>query len=481
MGVIVKHLKQLKNGRWQYRRVWPSDTRKALPNLTLEVKKTFPEGASREAAIRWGLEQDRKADALIAKVRSGALELETDEKTVEAVVKWFNERRGHFDDVVVSSWSKDDLGRPIEITETNRDLERSAILERAERRSGVAPDGSPKSLTREEELQLEALKTDTAPSVSMTINRAFDFYVERHLGGREDKATEAAREQSLEHFGDIPLERVTRASVSDWTQALARRRGQSAATIRRRIGALKAVFNFAKDQGRFSGDNPLANLKPPKFAEAPLERMPFHRVHLEAIETHLSGPRIRDETRDLVGLLQFTGCRPSEIGGLKVEDLQLQGNVPYAVVRWTPDRRLKTVQSNRRVPLLGAALEGAREAAKRQGSGWLFPSLAPSSGELNDNPLMSARVNKLIRRAGIFKTPRLVAYSFRHTMAEALDRAGIGQVVRDRVLGKQKADRYGANELPVTDALSAMKKALPLLGEIDVVEYTEDEPKVDCN
>jgi integrase len=478
MGVTVKHLKLLEDGRWQYRRVWPQDVRKAVPDLTSEVKKKFDEGTTKAAALRWSLDQDQKADALIAKVRSGAADIEREEQTTETVIRWFNQNRDEWDKAITTSWAQDRFGTPIEVETTQRDYERDLILDAAMKREGTAPDGNPKQLTLEEDLKLTALKTNEPPSIRMTLSRAFDFYVERHLGNREDKATETARQQALDHFGDIPLDRITRAMASDWAHYLAKSRSQGAATIKKRIGSLKAVINFAKDQGRYTGDNEFARLQPPKHAKAPEDRLPFHTSHLAAIGRHLEAPRVRQETKDLVWLLQLTGCRPSEIGGLKAEDLNLTANIPYAYVRWTPDKRTKTVQSKRRVPLLGPALEAARRAKKRHPSGWLFPTLAPKSGEANDNPRMSARINKTIRASGIHKTGRLVAYSFRHTMAEALDRAGVGQVVRDRVLGKQKADRYGANELPLEDALAAMEAALPLLGNIDAIEYSAEELKI---
>ena len=478
MGVMVKHLKQLKDGRWQYRRVWPAEVRDAVEGLTGEVKRKFPEGTTKTAAIRWALDQDQKADALIAKVRAGGADIEREEQTIETVARWFNQSRDDWDKPLVSSWSEDDYGQPIEVETTNRDIERDRILEGALKREGAAPDGYPRSLTLEEDLKLTTLKTNEPPSVRMTINRAFDFYVEHHLGNRDDKATETARQQALDHFGDIPLDRITRAMASDWTHFLAKSRDQGAATIKKRIGSLKAVINFAKDQGRYTGDNPLSRLQPPKHAKASQDRLPFHTTHLDAITEHLEGPRVQEETKDLVWLLQFTGCRPSEIGGLKAEDINLTDNIPYIYVRWTPDKRTKTIQSKRRVPLLGPALEAARRAKLRHSSGWLFPTLAPKTGKANDNPRMSARINKTIRAAGIHKTTRLVAYSFRHTMAEALDRAGVGQVVRDRVLGKQKLDRYGANELPLEEALAALELAVPLLGGVDTIEYTAEELKI---
>lgn len=475
MGVLVKHLKQLKDGRWQYRRVWPKDVREAVKDLSLEVKKTFPTGTNRDAAIGWALEQDRKADALIAKARSGALEIEQTEATYEAVAKWFHENRDRLDEVVLSYAGEDEHGDGIEVDETERDFERERILLEATKREGESPRGGPRSLTLEEQLQLDALRSDSPPSITMTIGRAFDFYVERQLGGRRTKAADAARLQALEYLGDIPLDRLTRWMASDWTHYLATKRAQKAATIQKRVGTVKAVINFAKEHGRFSGENPFSRLQPPKQAKPSVERLPFHRRHIEAILKHTEGSRVLEETKDIIELLLYTGCRPSEIGGLTAGDLSLNGEIPYVIVRWTPDRRLKTAQSKRRVPLLGEALNAASRALERQQSGWLFPAVAPKSGEANDNPLLSARINKHIRAAGVHKTPRLVAYSFRHTMAEALDRASVGQVVRDRVLGKQKADGYGANELPVSEAKAALEAAIPLLGHIDEVEYTQAE------
>lgn len=475
MGVLVKHLKQLRDGRWQYRRVWPKDVKSAVPDLTNELKRTFSVGTSRDEAIRWTLERDRNADALIAKVRSGAVDVEREEVAHEAVSRWFHEHRDRLDEVVSSYWTEADDGQPIEVEETARDFEVERVLQEAAKRSGAAPDGSPRSFTLEEQLKLHALHSDAPPSIRMTINRAFDFYIERQLGGRKDKATEAARRQAIEYIGDIPLDRITRRMASDWTHDLESSRGQGAEAIRKRIGSMKAVINFARDQGRFDGENPFSRLQPPKQAKQTQERLPFHTRHLDAIQDYVMRARIKEETRDLVSLLLYTGCRPSEIGGLKLEDLSIDGPLPYLLVRWTPDRRLKTAQSKRRIPLLGLAFDAAVKASGRHDGGWLFPSVAPKSGEANNNPNLSARVNKVIRSAGVQKTPRLVTYSFRHTMAEALDRANVGQVIRDRVLGKQKADRYGANELPLELAKDALEAAIPLLGHVDEVEFTKEE------
>lgn len=106
------------------------------------------------------------------------------------------------------------------------------------------------------------------------------------------------------------------------------------------------------DHGMIEGENPFARLKVPKAAKKSTERKPFHKTHLEAIQYHLNNSKTSEETADVVRLLAFTGCRPGEIAGLRVQDVVLSGSIPYLYVRWTENVRLKNKQSTRRVPLV---------------------------------------------------------------------------------------------------------------------------------
>jgi integrase len=474
MRVILRYLKRLPNGKFQYRRVWPQDVRAAVADLPREKKKTFssPNGTEDEA-IKIALRLNNEFEALVARVRRG-LEAEASAwRTDEKVRRWYEENRESLQEVVVSSEITDDYGYPAEEEVTAGELLADSILDQAAKREGVGTDGHPERLTREEAVKVSALYSGKLPEPRLTVRDAYELYIEKHFGGRSNKATDAAFEQFHEFAGNVPLTSVSRRTVHDWMDWLMTTRSQAAATIKRRIGTMKAIFNFVADRELYVGKNPFERMKAPSVAKAPEERLPFHRSHLEAIDAYLKASnRVRPKTRHLVALLKFTGCRPSEIGGLKVEDLSLGGPIPYALVRWTAERRLKTFQSQRRVPLIGEAMQAAEALADARKSGWLFPSLAPKDGSGNENPALSTRVNKVIRAAGVPKSRALVAYSFRHTMIEALDQVpSISFKVRERTVGRGNTDQYGAKEQPLEVTLEAMSAAIPLLGRVDDVMY----------
>ena len=63
-----------------------------------------------------------------------------------------------------------------------------------------------------------------------------------------------------------------------------------------------------------------------------------------------------NDVRHLVALISDTGVRLSEATGLKISDLKVDGPTPCVHITPNPIRRLKTKQSERLVPLIGASL-----------------------------------------------------------------------------------------------------------------------------
>ena len=470
MGIILKNLKLLPNGKYQYRRVWPADVRQAVPELGRELKRTFSEGVLRDDAIIQAVSLNREFDQLVQKVRKNDGELPAWE--IKARVQaWYEDPEAHWDATVVSAASVDKNGYDIIVEESARDFEIERIVENAAKRAGTDRLGHPKQLTQEEELKLQVLRSNTLPTLPLTVQEAYDLYTAKKNDGRVDRYARSAVNQFIEFNGNIPIGSIRSAQVMDWLEYLVKERDHVYETVKKRLGALKAIVNFAKRRGAFEGDNPFVGHKVPDFAKAAKERLPFHHTHLSAIDRYLSTSTVREETRWVVQMLKFTGCRPSEIGGLKAEDLSLDGEVPFALVRWSEDRRLKTRDSERRVPLLGLALVAAKAARARHATGWLFPKLAPTNNRVNDNQVLSARINKVIRAAGVPASRQLVCYSFRHTMAAALDQTpDISHAVRERVLGRKKA-QYGVRELPLPESVDALTRAIPLLGKVDEVLY----------
>lgn len=470
MRIILKHIKLLPNGNFQYRRVWPQDVRNALPDLGRELKRTFESSLGRDGAILRAVSLDRQFDQTVRSIRENQGQPPVWE-AVQRVQTWYEDNKHELGSVIYQTTGYTHQGDKIDIEETAADMEIERIIEAATKRTGKDDRGYPVELSMDERLKLEILNTGSVKTPPLNVEQAFALYTEKKKNGRVDRSAKVAIAQFVEFHGNVELGSIRSSRVMDWLDHLVNARKQGYETVMKRVGAMKAIVNFAIRRGAFDGKNPFVGHKAPDHAKATLDRLPFHRVHLDAIDRYLKEGGARDETRWVIALLKQTGCRPSEIGGLRAEDLSLDSEIPFALVRWSEDRRLKTTDSERRVPLLGEGLEAARSAFKRHSKGWLFPTLAPGSANLNDNQAISARINAVIRRAGIAATPRLVCYSFRHTMAAALDQTpGIAHAVRERALGRQRA-QYGTREAPIPETYEALQQAMLRLGDSDEVLY----------
>lgn len=479
MGVMIKNLKELKSGKYQYRRAWPKDVREAIPGLSRELKKTFSETLSRHQAIKEAERLDKFFQDTLNEVRSGVRKNMQELELHEHVSRWFRNNRQILNEPIYTEEYITPDGERIEIQETAKDHELEKLLEEAGRQFGRDEQGDPKDFTPQQRLKLDTLREGKVPELELTISRAVQIYVERHCDGVEKRSTKVAKEQAIEFFGDVPLSEIDRALANNWAFELAKQKSQSHSTIMKRTGALKAVVNYVKDHGLYSGDNPFTRLKPPKIAKKSKDRLPFHEVHLEALRRYIDNSNLKQETKDILELLLYTGCRPSEIAGLRAVDVQIDQEIPYIYIREFEGRRLKNTHSRRRIPLVGNALDAARNCLERSPQGWLFPTLAPSTFNTNDSDKLSARLRKVIRKAGIAQSGRLVPYSFRHTMAAALNMTeGLDLITRERLMGHEKIDRYGAADPTLEKSLEALEKAIPLLGKVDSVEYTEEELSV---
>lgn len=265
---------------------------------------------------------------------------------------------------------------------------------------------------------------------------------------------------------------MTPKDVQGWIAAC-QAKGQKATTIRRRINALHAILARYYRDHELEKKNPFSNTRIAGGTSSKADRLPFHTSHLKRIDRYFSGSdRLKAETTEIITLLKLTGARPLEIGGLDAADILLDHEVPHIWIRGNRHRRIKTKGSERRIPLVDEALEAAKAAKQRTPSGAVF------SKGCHDTNSLSQRLNKLIRRAGVPKSTRLVVYSFRHTLEEAMRAASIPEHTQKRIMGHTDSSitgRYGAPAGELTDLTEALKKAQSKLGRVDTSIYTADE------
>jgi integrase len=140
---------------------------------------------------------------------------------------------------------------------------------------------------------------------------------------------------------------------------------------------------------------------------------------------------LNEDARLVLYIVADTGMRPSEVVNLQKNAILLHASIPYLKV--LPDgRRLKTDDSQRDIPLVGAALA----AIKLRPEG--FPRYRDKSSNL------SATLNKFLMENGLRPTNNHTVYSLRHSFKDRLVAAEAPDSLIDSLMGhKTYKPKYG--------------------------------------
>ena len=148
-----------------------------------------------------------------------------------------------------------------------------------------------------------------------------------------------------------------------------------------------------------------------------------------------------------------TGARPSELVGLRPEDLRLDAAIPHIRIAPYPGRALKSRRSERDLPVIGAAAEGARLLAAMGG---------PDRYRLRPTN-WSGAVNKYLSENGLKPSEAVTPYSLRHGFEDRLLAAGVD--------GRVRADLMGhAYDRPAYGAGAALEMRTEAIGQIALQE-----------
>ncbi|MEO6013663.1 MAG: integrase [Devosia sp.] len=141
--------------------------------------------------------------------------------------------------------------------------------------------------------------------------------------------------------------------------------------------------------------------------------------------------KLNAQARAIIWIEADTGARPVEICNLLPETIFLDAPIPFIRVR-SIDRVLKTVQSERDLPLVGGALVAMR----------LFPAGFP---RYHDNEgSLSALVNKFLSAHKMRPEPGQSNYSFRHCFEDRLTAVEAPEKVMASLMGhKFTREKYG--------------------------------------
>jgi integrase len=452
MGVslTLKHIKELDAGRYEYRRRVPESAKAALGKS--EFKRVF--AASSPAAL--AREHARITAEFDKAVAEAQRKLQDPSKMTprEAAVVAREEAERLLVAGVVGAEDEDEA----------RELLAESLIH-----VGVSP-----AIYR-------AVVMPEAELPGHTLEDARKLYVKEKLGGGEgpesreamsriDRVFSRAAVALGDAFQSRPLASLKRDDarrVRDHMLKLPKYGGGtlSAATVRREIKDLAAVINFGlKEFDLGNVVNPFDGLPVEGVGRGLVAaqpdaalRDPLPKPMVEAMKSRLTGDLLL-----IWRLLAGTGCRLSEVRGLRVEDVVVKAVTPHIRVTWHEGRRLKTKASVRVVPLVGDALAAAEEALKAaEGKAVLFPRFAKPRG--TDN--CSTQLMKHLRE--ITTDPKHVVHSLRHSMKDALRLAGVEKTVQDLILGHASpsiGETYGGEEVRLQVAHRALLKVAEVSG-----------------
>lgn len=429
----------------RYRRIVPEDVRDALGGKVV-WSKTYKPSVGRQAVVADADRLARHHDDLVARARSG--------EVLDAKVIAESEKAARA------------------MTETER-LDFLAFVATAFEQPGDAKQAAFVNAVRNGGRYVPG---------TLTIKTAHENDLKSHGDGRDERPFDYAVHSFVKIAGSKDVREITRADAIAWRDAQ-REEGLAESTIARRANSLAALLTRTYLDLDIAKPNPFSKLGVSGKGDAS-DKLPFTKAHLKLIDTHIRESRAEADTKNLLRLLKFTGTGPAEMGGVVLEDFVLDHDIPHVRIRANELRGLKAKKGKqhiraRNLPLIGEALEAARDAvqrAKGNPRGQVFMAFNQKRGA----DIISATLNKAIRAAGVPLSKRLTAYSFRHGLIEAMKQVGIGPDLRRLIAGhsaKDHHDRYGSPSAPLSDMRDALLKAVPLLGNVDESVYTADELK----
>ena len=289
------------------------------------------------------------------------------------------------------------------------------------------------------------------PEDSTTVMEAFELYVTKIAFDDQYNKSEAQRRSwektkrtSIAYFvdqiGDLQLAEITREKAieyRDWWQSrmLPQKDGSrpiTPNTANRHIGNMRSLIErYFKYRGQANVKNPFRDFY--FSGKSQTKRASFSD---EWVRSKILIPGLFDglrlELRVIIFLLIETGARLSEIVNLQSDDIRLNDTVPHIKIRPEQNRELKTGDSEREIPLVGAALIAMQICPDG------FPHYYDKS------TLVSANLMKAFKQRKLLPSHSHVIYSFRHSFEDRMLEGGLDYGLRCSLMGhKNTRPEYG--------------------------------------
>lgn len=472
MGLVLDHVVTTKSGSLHYRRRVPKDVAEVITKREFKRKLGDSRKEATGAYLRYHAQVEREISAARQRLALSAAASSSEASEREAYAEALRRRADLIEagtteqgleivaDHMMDSYPQDEW-EPVGMPPVERHTVNLLRLG-PERYRPPEPtlDDARKLYLKE---RLDADNPDTDSRIVGLANRVV-FTVIKVLG-RNPVLTTLTREDA----------RKVRDEMLDRVKVTGRGVGGkvSPSTVSRELSIVAAVINHAAKEfdlpGSFQNpfnDLPVARVRKGEAEKASDKRDPLPPKVLQQVRARVivgASPELSLIWR----LIEGTGCRIAEVSGLRVEDVDVTGDLPHIRIEPHPLRSLKTGTSRREVPLVGDTLAAAQEALKLSREGHM---VFPSYGRKRGSDAASAALMKHIR--AVTKDPKHVIHSLRHNMKDRLILAEVPSLDQNLILGHASAgvgdNVYGGRVAKLRATTRAMKKALGVpLSEAD--------------
>jgi len=279
--------------------------------------------------------------------------------------------------------------------------------------------------------------TDSFPLIS----EALETYIALKGRNRSPSFESSVRRSIgylINELGDKAINLYSRKDALRLREAFTRRE-LSVASIKRNFSNINALTGLVC---RELGHPAPATFRGLFFQESgeQTQRLSVPDKQLQMLQTECR--KADDEARWLLALISDTGMRLSEALGLARKDIKLSEHIPHIIIQHHPWRRLKTIRSNRKVPLIGSALWAAQRLKAQPYNNFAFPSFC--DGQVIKSNSVSARLNKWLKHK---ISDEYVIHSLRHSFRDRLRAIDCPSEVADDLGGwsaKTVGQSYGS-------------------------------------
>ncbi|MDP3864910.1 MAG: tyrosine-type recombinase/integrase [Rhodoferax sp.] len=297
-------------------------------------------------------------------------------------------------------------------------------------------------LTPVEQAAFKALQGKQLPTLTDALELHLSIHPQRS-NERFNQYQRRAFATLISVTGDKPISEFKRADARAYLGAALLT--AKTATVRRRLGALSAVFSTYIKENDLNIANPFASLAIDREGHDITKRIPFTLPELATLE---AACRAKDDPmRWILAMLAGTGARLAEIVGLPLEDICLDGEYPHVILQVHPWRDIKGAKGirgkkDRKVPLVGVALWAAQRVKSQATKGQRFAFPQYTSDTLCKATHASGALNSWIKRLPLPHT----CHELRHTMKDLLRDVQCPKDINDSITGhgaKDTGDGYG--------------------------------------